>query len=91
MPIILFMDVWILKKIYPVTTTNIGVREFNVPASPLSIFSSAMQNKKAGNKLPMLPDMNIKNSLLEGTLFMYFIVIGNNTSPAEKMRNAATW
>lgn len=68
-----------------------GVSEFNVPASPLSIFFSAMQNKKAGIKLPMLPDKNITNSLFGGTLFMYFMVMGNNTSPAEKIRKAATW
>ena len=68
-----------------------GVNEFNVPASPLSIFSSAMQNKKAGIKLPMLPDKNIKNNLSDGTLLIYFKVMGSNTSPAEKILSAATW
>lgn len=71
--------------------TKIGVRQLSVPASELSIPSSAKQNKKAGRKLPSKPDRKTKISLWRGMLRMCWIVIGNNTSPAKTIRKAAIW
>ena len=65
-PIILLADVFVLKKSAPVIITKIGVRQFKVPANELSIPSSAKQNKKAGNKLPIAPDINTMKRLFTG-------------------------
>ena len=54
--------------------TKIGVKEFRVPAKELSIFSSATQNKKAGNKLPKSPDRKIVPILFEGSCFQYLML-----------------
>ena len=71
--------------------TKIGVSELSVPASALSIPSSATQNKNAGNKLPSTPDKKMISSLFFGTRRKYLIAQGSNTIPAEKIRKAATW
>lgn len=90
-PIVLFLEIRFLKRITPVIITKTGVRELSVPASALSIFSSAMQNKNAGIKLPRLPDKKTIDNFCSGILPMYLIVIGNNISPADKIRNEAIW
>ena len=45
MPMYFWAVMWDLKKTTPVRTTKTGVKAFRVPARPLSIFSSAMQNR----------------------------------------------
>ena len=73
----------------PVIITKIGVRQFSVPAKELSIPSSAKQNKKAGNKLPSVPDKKTKKSLFRGISLIFFIVIGNNIKPAKTILKEA--
>ena len=90
-PIILLAEVFVLKKNAPVMITKIGVRQFSVPASELSIPSSAKQNKKAGNKLPMAPDMNTMKSLFAGIFRTWLIVMGISTRPADTILKAANW
>ena len=91
MPVILWAGTLFLKKAAPVRITNTGVSELRVPANALSIFSSAIQNRKAGIKLPRLPDRKTIKSFLVGMLPIYFNVIGNKIIPADKTRKAATW
>jgi hypothetical protein len=50
----------------PISNVNNGVKAFSIPANELSIFISAMQNKKAGKKLPIKPEQNTKAILLAG-------------------------
>ena len=50
-----------------------------------------MQNKNAGIKLPRLPDKKTIDNFCSGILSIYLIVIGNNISPADKIRNEAIW
>lgn len=90
-PIILLEEVCVLKNIAPVTITKTGVRQFKVPASELSIPSSAKQNKKAGTRLPIVPDIKTMKSLLEGIWRINFIVVGNSINPAETILRAAIW
>ena len=90
-PIVLFLEIRFLKRTTPVIITKTGVRELSVAASALSIFSSAMQNKNAGIKLPRLPDKKTIDNFCNGILPIYLIVIGNNISPADKIRNEAIW
>lgn len=90
-PVILLAEVFVLKNNTPVIITKTGVRQFRVAASELSIPSSAMQNKKEGNKLPKAPDINTIKILLAGICRIYFIVVGNSTKPADTIRKAATW
>ena len=73
-PMILLADVFVLKNTAPLNMTKIGVKEFRVPAKELSIFSSATQNKKAGNKLPKSPDRKIVPILFEGSCFQYLML-----------------
>ncbi len=67
-----------------------GVNAFNIPASEPSIFNSAMQNKKAGKKLPSSPDRRIMGNLSKGIFLNAFAAKGNRTKPALNIRNAAT-
>ena len=71
--------------------TNMGVNEFYVPASALSIPSSATQNKNAGSKLPSTPDIKIIATLLRGTCRKFLMADGSKTIPEKTIRNAATW
>ena len=71
--------------------TKMGVSELRVPAKALSMPSSATQNKKAGSRLPITPDMKIMSILFLGTSLNDLNAHGNKTIPAETMRNAATW
>ncbi len=57
-PVIFFEGTWYWKRRNPVIIANIGVSALSVPASALSIFVSAIQNKYAGNRLPKRPDKN---------------------------------
>ena len=75
----------------PVIIAKIGVRQLSVPAKELSIPSSARQNKKAGNKLPSVPEMKTKKSLLRGIYLIFFTVIGNNIKPAKTILKEAIW
>lgn len=70
--------------------TNMGVNEFKVPAKALSIPSSAMQNKNAGNKLPSTPDKKIMPILFLGIFEMYLMVTGNKIKPENTILSAAT-
>ncbi len=90
-PIILLLAILALKKITPVIITKTGVSALRVPARALSIFSSARQNKKAGNKLPRVPDKKTSKSFLAGIRLIYFTVIGNKIAPDDTIRKAATW
>jgi len=58
---------------------------------PLSIFVSAIQNKKAGKKLPINPEKTTKKSLFFGIFLKESTANGVNTIPALNIRNAATW
>lgn len=90
-PVVLFVVVLALKNTTPVIITKTGVREFNIPAIALSNFSSATQNKKAGNKLPNVPDKNSSNKFDFGIVKIFFMVIGSKRVPAATIRKAATW
>jgi len=68
-----------------------GVKEFNVPASALSIPSSATQNRYAGNKLPKTPDIKMMPSVPAGTFLKLIMAEGSSTKPAKTIRNEATW
>ena len=70
--------------------TNKGVNAFKVPARALFILVSAMQNKKAGKKLPHKADTSISPQFLADIFLMSLNATGNNITPAESMRNAAT-
>ena len=70
--------------------TKTGVNELRVPASELSIFSSAMQNKKPGIRLPMLPDKKTSSSFFGGISLIYFKVTGNKIKPDDTTLTAAT-
>ena len=80
-----------LKKTNPVIITKTGVNELRVPANALSVFSSAIQNKKAGIRQPMLPDKKTSNIFFTGTSFRYFTATGNKITPDENTLKAATW
>ena len=69
---------------------NKGVSEFKIPASALSIFVSAIQNKKAGIKLPIIPESSTKPIFSLGIFLSALVAKGNKTSPAKSMRSAAT-
>ena len=73
----------------PVIIAKIGVRQLSVPAKELSIPSSARQNKKAGNKLPSVPDKKTKKSLFLGIFLMFLTVMGNNIKPAKTILKEA--
>lgn len=90
-PEIFFADTLRPKIKMPAIIANMGVSALSVPARALSIFVSAMQNKKDGNRLPIKPDKKTKPILLKGILRICLIVSGSKTSPAEAMRREATW
>lgn len=71
--------------------TKIGVSEFSAPAKELSTPSSAKQNKKAGNKLPRVPDKITSASLFLGISLKKRIALGSSTKPEATIRMAATW
>ncbi len=89
-PVVLFAVVLALKKSTPVMITKTGVKELRIPAIALSNFSSAMQNKNAGNKLPNVPDKNNNNKFDLGMVRMFLRVIGNNSTPAVTILKDAT-
>ena len=78
------------KNKMPTVMVNNGVNAFNIPASELSIFVSAIQNKNAGKKLPINPDKITSPTLPFGICLMALNTKGSNTTPALKMRKAAT-
>ncbi len=90
MPSILLADVLLWKNKAPTMMTKIGVNELRVPARALSIPSSAIQNKKAGIKLPSAPDIKIIDTLLRGTCLKCLMAAGSKTIPEKTMRSAAT-
>ena len=90
-PVTFAVEVCALKNTTPVMITKTGVSVLSVPASALSIFPSAMQNKNAGIKLPILPDKKISKRFLGGIRPMYFMVVGNKINPDDTIRKAATW
>ena len=90
-PVVLVSVVWALKNKTPVRITKTGVKELSIPAMALSNFSSAIQNKKAGNKLPNVPDKNSSIKLDFGIVKIFFKVIGSNSMPAATILKAATW
>lgn len=90
-PVIFFEETCRPKIIMPATSAKIGVSAFNVPASALSIFVSAMQNKKDGKRLPNIPDRKIIPSLSSGMLRIWRTVSGSKTIPAEATLKEATW
>ncbi len=65
-PVYRFTETFVLKNITPIKIVNKGVSAFSIPANELSIFTSAIQNKKAGKKLPSIPERNIIPILLLG-------------------------
>jgi hypothetical protein len=75
----------------PISNVNNGVKAFSIPANELSIFISAMQNKKAGKKLPIKPEQNTKAILLAGIFLKAVVANGSNITPAVTIRSAATW
>ena len=68
-----------------------GVSELSVPVSELSIPSSAIQNKKAGNKLPSMPDKKTVSIFPEGIWRKDRTATGSKMIPAETILTAATW
>lgn len=91
MPHILLADGLLWKNNAPIMITKMGVRELRVPVRALSISSSAIQNKKAGNKLPNTPDKKMTSSLLLGISLKYLMADGSKTIPEKTIRRAATW
>ena len=89
-PMIFIVGVLLRKKMPPVIITKMGVSELSVPAKALSIPSSAIQNKKAGNKLPNTPLRKTINIFLSGIFLNAANAKGNSTSPEDKIRIAAT-
>ena len=88
-PKILRLEIFTLKKEIPTTITKRGVSEFKMEASELSIlFSIAIANRNAGNKLPKKPVRAIKWSLRRDTFLKLRIANGRKNKPAEKMRTA---
>ena len=80
-----------LKNNTPVMITKMGVRELSVPVKALSILSSAIQNKNAGNKLPNNPDKKTTINLSTGIWRIYFKAIGDKIIPEVTIRKDATW
>ena len=89
-PIIFFLSAFSSKKAIPTRMVKKGVNAFKIPASELSILVSARQNKKAGIKLPRIPDNATKPNLFLGTCLIALKAKGIKTTPALKMRKAAT-
>ena len=71
--------------------TKIGVSEFRLPVRAPSIFVSAIQNKKAGKKLPSQPLSNTYRSVGAGKFLSERFRKGSITRPEDNIRNAATW
>jgi hypothetical protein len=69
---------------------KIGVSEFNMPARELSIFVSAIQNRKAGKKVPKNPDKIMGPNIFLGISLIAFPRNGINTIPALRILNDAT-
>ena len=89
MPVILLGAALVLKNNAPVPITKMGVRELRVPASALSMDSSAVQKRKAGIKLPKVPDKKTSQRFRHGIFFIALTAIGDNTIPAETILTAA--
>lgn len=70
--------------------TKIGVREFKTPARELSITSSAIQNKYAGNKLPKTPERKMYTIFETGIFPNTLMVVGSNTRPEVMILMEAT-
>ena len=69
---------------------NNGVNAFKIPAIPLSILVSAMQNKYAGKKVPNQPEKNKSGRDFFGMVVRYFTQKGSIAKPALSMRKEAT-
>lgn len=70
---------------------EMGVNAFNIPVNELSIFVSAIQNRKAGKKLPNNPDKMISGIFFAGMPLICLSAKGINSIPALNNRSAATW
>lgn len=88
-PMSLFAGVALLKNMAPISITKMGVRELSIPAIELSISCSAMQNKKAGKKLPNAPERKITGSFFNGISLNALAAMGNNNIPAATILNDA--
>lgn len=74
----------------PTEMVKSGVSAFNIPASVLVTLVSAIQNKKAGKKLPSKPETKINPRLSLGICLKALNAKGNNTAPALIIRKQAT-
>jgi len=70
---------------------NSGVSAFKIPARVLVIRVSAIQNKKAGMKLPANPETKMRRYNFFGILRNACKAKGNKTIPALRIRIEATW
>lgn len=84
-------DSLLIKNKAPVMITKMGVSELRVPASALSIPSSAIQKRYAGSKLPSKPERKITSSVSFGICLKYLMAVGSSTIPEKTIRNDATW
>lgn len=67
-----------------------GVSEFIIPAIELSILVCAVANKKAGIKIPIMPERNGFQYWFVGSAFKFTNAKGNNTMDAAVTRSAPT-
>ena len=81
----------ILKNKTPINIAKRGDKALTMPANELLICSSAMQNKKAGMKLPIAAEDTIYLVFPFGICRNWRKPIGNKTTPELKIRKAATW
>ncbi|MCU0404097.1 MAG: hypothetical protein MUE99_06065 [Chitinophagaceae bacterium] len=89
-PEILEAGIFILKKAHPITSVLKGVTAFSVPASALSIFSSATQKRMAGIKLPSQPEKSTIFRKSFGIWENAFKAKGIKTMPEVNILMAAT-
>jgi hypothetical protein len=71
-------------------SVNIGVSEFIIPAIELLILVCAVANKKAGIKMPIMPDRNGFQYWVAGSAFKFRKANGNSTIDAAVTRRAPT-
>lgn len=90
-PIIFLSPAFNSKKITPIIIVKKVVNAFSIPASELSIFVSARQNKYAGKKLPSSPESITNPIFFLGIALNAFQVNGIKTIPALKILMVATW
>lgn len=89
-PHILPLGILVAKSNAPVIIAKMGVKEFNAPASELSMRLSATQKRYAGIRLPNVPEKNMSASLLKGMLLICLNVTGSKIMPADNILIEAT-